>query len=67
MTKGMVAMLVYTTKKCSYNSIVIVDQHGSYDVTCKPRIAIDCLFASVCVFLGVNVRVYFILLLYASK
>ena len=38
MTKGMAAMLVYTTKECSYNSIVIVHQHGGYDVTCEPRI-----------------------------
>ena len=34
MTKGMAAMLVYTTKECNYNSIVIVHQHGGYDVTC---------------------------------
>ena len=40
MTKGMTAMLVYTTKECSYNSIVIVHQHGGYDVTCKPRIRV---------------------------
>ena len=38
MTKGMTAMLVYTTKECNYNSIVIVHQHGGYDVTCKRRI-----------------------------
>ena len=38
MTKGMAAMLVYTTKECNYNSIVIVHQHDGYDVTCKPRI-----------------------------
>ena len=37
LTKGMAAMLVYTTKECNYNSIVIVHQHGGYDVTCKPR------------------------------
>ena len=30
MTKGMAAKLVYTTKKCNYNSIVIVHQHGGY-------------------------------------
>ena len=40
MTKGMAAMLVYTTTKCNYNHIVIVHQHGGYDVTCKPRIGI---------------------------
>ena len=34
MTKGMAAMLVYTTKECNYNSIVIVHQHGGYHVTC---------------------------------
>ena len=38
MTKGMAAMLVYTTKECNYNSIVIVHQYGGCDVTCKPRI-----------------------------
>ena len=38
MTKGMAAMLVYTTKECKCNSVVIVHQHGGYDVTCKPRI-----------------------------
>ena len=38
MTKGMAAMLVYTTKVCNYNSIVIVRQHGGYDVTSKLRI-----------------------------
>ena len=38
MTKGMAAMLVYTTKEHNYNSIVIVHQHGGYDLTCKPRI-----------------------------
>ena len=38
MTKGMAAMLEYTTKECNYNSIVIVHQHGGYDVTCKQRI-----------------------------
>ena len=38
MTKCMVAMLVYTTKEYDYNSIVIVHQHGGYDITCKPRI-----------------------------
>ena len=38
MTKGMAAMLVYTTIDCNYNSIVIVHQHGGYDVTYKPRI-----------------------------
>ena len=38
MTKGMAAMLVYTTKDCNYNSIVIIHQQGGYDVTCKPRI-----------------------------
>ena len=38
MTKGMAAMLVYTTKECNYNSIVIVHQHGGHDVTYKPRI-----------------------------
>ena len=38
MTKGMAAKLVYTTKECNYNSIVIVHQHGGCDVTCKPRI-----------------------------
>ena len=32
MTKGMVAMLVCTTKDCNYNSVVIVHQHGGYDV-----------------------------------
>ena len=32
MTKGMVAMLVCTTKECNYNSVVIVHQHGGYDV-----------------------------------
>ena len=37
MTKGMAAMLVYTTKECNYHSIVIVHQHGGYDVTCKQR------------------------------
>ena len=37
-TKGMAVMLVYTTKECNYNSMVILHQHGSYDVTCKPRI-----------------------------
>ena len=36
MTKGMAAMLVYTTKECRYNSIVIVHQHGGYDLKCKP-------------------------------
>ena len=35
MTKGVAAMLVYTTKKCSYISIVIVHHHGGYDVTRK--------------------------------
>ena len=39
MTKGMAAMLVYTTKECNYNSIVIAHQNGGYDVTCTPRIA----------------------------
>ena len=34
----MAAMLVYTTKECNYNSIVIVHQQCGYDVTCKPRI-----------------------------
>ena len=29
MTEGTAAMLVYTTKECSYNSIVIVHQHGA--------------------------------------
>ena len=38
MTKGMAAMLVYTTRERNYNSIVIVHQHGGYDVTLKPRI-----------------------------
>ena len=38
MTKGIAAMLVYTTKECHSKSIVIVHQHGGYDVTCKPRI-----------------------------
>ena len=38
MTKGTAAMLEYTTKECSYNSTVIVHQHGGYDVTCKPRL-----------------------------
>ena len=39
MTNGLAAMLVYTTKECNYNSIVIVHQHGGYDVTCnEPRI-----------------------------
>ena len=38
MTKGIAAMLVYTTKECNYNSIVRVYQHGGYDVTCKPII-----------------------------
>ena len=28
----MAAMLVYTTKECNYNSIVIVHRHGGYDV-----------------------------------
>ena len=37
-TKGVAAMLVYTTKECNYNSIVIVHQQCGYDVTCKPRI-----------------------------
>ena len=44
MTKGMAAVLVYTTKECYYNSVVIVHQHGGYDVTCKPRISV---FAAV--------------------
>ena len=35
MTKGMAVMLVYTTKECHSKSIVIVHQHGGYDVTCK--------------------------------
>ena len=39
MTKSMAAMLVNTTKECKYNSIVIVHQHGGYDVTSKPRIS----------------------------
>ena len=38
MTKGVVAMLVYTTIECNYSFIVIVHQHGGYNVTCKPRI-----------------------------
>ena len=37
----MAAMLVYTTKECNYNFIVIVHQHGGYDVTCKPKILQD--------------------------
>ena len=41
MTKGMAAMLVYTTKEYNYNHIVIVHQHVGYDVTCKPRILTD--------------------------
>ena len=40
-TKGIAAMLVYTTKKFNYNSIVIAHQHGGYDFTCKPRIMND--------------------------
>ena len=40
MTKGTAVMLVYTTKECNYHSIVIVYQHGGYDVTCKPRIVL---------------------------
>ena len=39
MTKGMVAMLVCTTKECNYNSVVIVHQHGGYDYG-KPIVAI---------------------------
>ena len=38
MTKVMAAMSVYTTKKCNYNSIVIVHQHGGHDFTGKQRI-----------------------------
>ena len=38
MTKGMAAMLVYTTKECNYNFIVIIHQQGGYDATCKSRI-----------------------------
>ena len=34
----MAAMLVYTTTECNDNSIVIVRQHGGYDVKCKPTI-----------------------------
>ena len=37
MTKGVAAILVYTTKENCY-SVVIVHQLGGYDVTCKPRI-----------------------------
>ena len=40
MTNGMAAMLVHTTKECSYNPIVIVHQHGGFDVTSKPRLAV---------------------------
>ena len=39
MTKGMAALLVSITKQSNYNSIVIVHQHGGYDVTCKRTIA----------------------------
>ena len=46
-TKGIAAMLLYTTKECNYNSIVIVHQHGSYDVTFKPRIERQHLFSFV--------------------
>ena len=37
MTKGMAALLVFITKQS--NSIVIVHQHGGYDVTRKRTIA----------------------------
>ena len=40
----MAAMLVYTTKECNYNSVVIVHQNGAYDVTCKPRIVQSAIF-----------------------
>ena len=49
MTMGMVAILVYTTKECNYNSTVIVHQHGSYDVTCKPRIVLHKLGCILCI------------------
>ena len=46
MTKGMAAMLVYTTKECNYSSIVVVHQHGGYDIIYKPRIVgIGCTLA----------------------
>ena len=43
-------MLVYTTKECSYmyNSIVIVHQHGGYDVTCKQKHEASALEAGSC-------------------
>ena len=41
MTKVKAVMLMYTTKECNNNSIVIVHQHGSCDVTCKPRIGTE--------------------------
>ena len=47
MIKGMAAMLVHTTKECNYYSIVIVHQHGGYDVTCKPRIIDNLMYEKI--------------------
>ena len=47
MTKGMAVMLVYTTKECNYNSIVIVHQHAGYEVTCvQTKNAFVCVFSA---------------------